>query len=156
MRVRFRPLHLLRIFFVLAAAGCSSDPKEERQTQDGTPPPPPASCTKPETGLYRAVVGAKNSCPWWDESDVRQTMHVLAESVRYPHTDDVCGDVQWEGCTLRDACGPMKLDTGSQGWIGRGALAITFTDDTHFTGTVTYDIGHACKMELDVTGEKLL
>jgi len=101
------------------------------------------------------TVAPKTSCPWWDETDDHADMNVTEDAVRYPHTDDLCGDVQWSGCTLSDSCGPIKVDTGSQGWIAKGQLSITFTDDTHFTGSVTYDIGHACKMELGVTGERL-
>lgn len=32
---------------------------------------------------------------------------------------------------------------------------LSFTDDTHFTGKITYDVGHPCKMELDVSGRRL-
>jgi hypothetical protein len=161
----FRAVPPSMFAFVFLAIGCASSETTPPAPSAGdaspgdasatTPAPPASTCKSPRTGRYLVDVVPKTSCAWWDSTDDSADMNILEDAVRYPHTDDVCGDVQWNGCTLTDECGPIKFDAGSQGWIGKGSLSITFTDDEHFTGTVTYDTGHPCVMTLEIRGERL-
>jgi hypothetical protein len=59
-------------------------------------------------------------------------------------------------CTVRDECGPIRIGAGSKGYNGKGSLVVTFSDDTHFTGTIRFDVGHSCVMDLEVTANHLL
>jgi hypothetical protein len=148
----------LSLVLVTAACASSSDAPSEPALPPSTDAPattPTSSCTTPRTGRYLVDVTPKTSCPWWDSTRDGGDMNILEDAVRYPNSDDLCGDVQWSGCTLTDECGPIKFSAGTTGWYGKGSLSLTWTDDEHFAGTVTYDTGHPCVMTLDVRGRRL-
>jgi hypothetical protein len=144
---------------ILLASACASDPagdpKENPPGSLGTPAVV-AACKKPESGTYMAKLTPKGSCPWWTNPEkTSETMNFSEDDVHYPFTDDVCGEVSWEGCTVRDDCGPIKLNAGGTGYFAKGKLVATFTDDTHANGSIVFDVGQACKVEFDFTAQRL-
>lgn len=145
---------------VLACACASSETPADTSDASGASEPPAAvepapSCSAPAKGIFMVDITVKTSCPWWDSTRDHAQMRILEDAVQYPNSDDLCGDIQRDGCKVRDECGPIKFSAGSQGWIGKASMDITFTDDEHIAGTVTYDIGDSCKVEIAVTGEHL-
>ena len=123
----------------------------------GLPAPTP-NCSQPKKGLFDATLTTTNSCSWWTHpSPTRETIRLVDDYVQYAFSDDTCGAIHWGACVVtNDSCAPLKFSSGKEeGWIGRGSMKATYTDDTHVTGTMTYEIGDGCSVVLDFTAEAL-
>jgi hypothetical protein len=142
--------------FSLLMVACAAE-KAPAPSGDLEAPAVKAGCVTPKQGMYSASLKAKNSCPWWADAAKSSSdlINFDRDSIHYPFTDDVCGSIQWSGCTVRDDCGPIRLNAGDNGYIAKGSMVATFTDDQHATGTVRYDVGVGCTVELDFTAELL-
>ena len=103
-----------------------------------------------------AKLTPKTSCAWWTQTDTTESIRLNRDYVQYPFSDDTCGVITWSGCTVtNDACAPMKLNAGDEGYFAKASLAATYTDDRHVVGTIRFDVGLPCIMELDFTAEPL-
>lgn len=104
-----------------------------------------------------ATLTTKNACSWWTHGATeKETIRLTDDYVQYAFSDDTCGDVHWDTCSVKnDGCSPLKFSGGKEGWIGKGSMTATYTDDTHVTGTMTYEVGDGCVVTLDYTAEAL-
>lgn len=157
--------HFSFAFLALAAlTACSAEPSSPDTSTAPTTPSdggadatPAPSCTKPATGMFMADLVLSTTCPWWKDPKPKdaEIIRLLEDSVQFPYVDDFCGVVTWATCSVETVnCGPMKINGGG-GWIGRGTMKMTYTDDTHVEGTVTFDVGPPCKTVFVVKAEKL-
>lgn len=113
------------------------------------------SCKTPEKGRYMAEIKPKKACPWWTpKAETSEIVRFSEDSVQYPFADEICGDVSWSGCSVKDECGPIKLNAGGEGYFAKASMAVSFADDTHASGTLVFDIGHPCKVEVELTAKK--